>query len=69
MPIFEFVCSQCGNPFEELVRSSSAVDEVICPACHSTDVRKKVSLFASKSTGGSSFTFSNTSSACSTGST
>jgi len=69
MPIFEFVCSQCGNPFEELVRSSSSVDEVVCPVCHSTEVRKKVSLFASKSTSGGSFAFSNASSSCSTGST
>ncbi|RPI88399.1 MAG: zinc ribbon domain-containing protein [Chloroflexi bacterium] len=70
MPIFEFVCSECGRPFEELVRSSSAVDGVICPTCGSTEVKKKISTFASKISGGSSFpSFSTSASSCSTGST
>lgn len=68
MPLFEFVCSQCGNNFEELVRSFSVTDGVTCPACNSDAVKKKVSTFAAKVQGGSSFSFSNSSaSACSTG--
>lgn len=55
MPIFEFVCSDCGNPFEELVRSSSAASAVVCPKCHSQNVKKKISTFASKAPGGMSF--------------
>ncbi len=31
MPLFEFVCSDCNRPFEELVRSASAISEVTCP--------------------------------------
>lgn len=54
MPLFEFECSECGEPFEELVRSASAVDEVVCPCCGSQHVRKKISTFASKVSGGSS---------------
>ena len=69
MPIFEFVCSQCGQPFEELVRSATAAGEVICPACGSPQVKKKMSTFASKTSGGSSLSFNNPSGACSTGST
>ncbi len=70
MPIFEFVCSQCGRPFEELVRSASATTEVICPSCGSKQVKKKVSTFASKISGGNSFaSFSSSASSCSTGST
>ena len=74
MPIFEFVCSQCGKPFEELVRSSAAVSEVACPACGSQQVKKQISVFASRLSGGSGFSSLNlgssaASSSCSTGST
>ncbi|MBN2148971.1 MAG: zinc ribbon domain-containing protein [Anaerolineales bacterium] len=70
MPLFEFVCSNCGNPFEELVRSASAIGDVTCPKCHSSEVRKKVSTFASKVSGGSAFSLSSSAaSSCSTGST
>lgn len=68
MPIFEFVCSECQKAFEELVRSSSSVDSVTCPGCGSQHVKKKVSTFASKAAGGSSFSFSPSASSCSAGS-
>ena len=55
MPLFEFVCDECGQNFEELVRSANAIDEVICPGCQSEQVMKKLSTFASKISGGSSF--------------
>ncbi len=70
MPIFEFVCNTCEKPFEELVRSANAVDEVICPQCGSTKVQKQISMFASRSSGGSSFSLGASQAAsCSTGST
>ncbi len=54
MPIFEYACSSCGKEFETLVRASSHAPE--CPACHSTELRKKLSVFAavtgSTATGG-----------------
>ena len=70
MPLFEFVCSDCGKSFEELVRFSGSA-EVTCPQCQSKAVKKKVSTFASKISGGSSFSLGASSSAasCSTGST
>lgn len=69
MPLFEFVCSQCGKQFEELVRSSSVVVGVVCPACQSVEVKKKVSTFASKSSGGATFSLGSSTASCSTGST
>lgn len=65
MPIFEFLCEDCGQPFEELVFSSSAVDEVTCPECGSAEVQKMISTFASRIVGGSSASSFNTSSAAS----
>lgn len=70
MPIFEFVCSDCHKPFEELVRISNAASEAVCPSCNSQNVTKKISTFASKISGGSSYSFSSApASSCSTGST
>jgi len=70
MPLFEFVCSECQHPFEELLRSASAVEEVSCPACGSRRVKKKLSTFASKVSGGGSFSLgASAASSCSTGST
>jgi putative FmdB family regulatory protein len=69
MPIFEFQCQTCGAPFEELLRSSNAIAEVTCPECGGSQVRKKVSTFASKITG-ASLSFGGASAAsCNTGST
>jgi putative FmdB family regulatory protein len=52
MPMYEFDCPTCGQPFEELVRSSEAVKDVVCPNCGSHKVKRKLSLFASKVSGG-----------------
>jgi putative FmdB family regulatory protein len=56
MPLYEFQCAECDRPFEELVRTSAAIAEVKCPECGSEHVRRKVSLFASKASGGASTT-------------
>jgi putative FmdB family regulatory protein len=69
MPIFEFECTECGEPFEELVRSANAIDDVVCPCCGGHHVHKKISTFASKVSGGSSIpSYSTASSSCNTGS-
>lgn len=70
MPIFEFVCRECGAPFEELLRSSNSIEDVICPSCGSDQVQKQISTFASRPVGiGSTRSFSAVSGAsCSSGS-
>jgi putative FmdB family regulatory protein len=68
MPIFEFICQECATPFEELVRSSSAIGEVSCPYCDSSQVTKQISTFASQVTGSTgSFASTSSSAACSSG--
>ena len=72
MPIYEFICHDCGEEFEELVRSANSFEGVICPECQSEQVTKKISLFASNVGGGKATSFwggSSSSSSCSTGST
>jgi len=43
MPIYEYACKKCGHEFETLVRSGAVPD---CPDCHSIDLEKKLSVFA-----------------------
>lgn len=57
MPIFEFVCLTCGHPFEELVFNADGSARVTCPDCKSTEVKKQISMFASRISGGVSSSF------------
>jgi putative FmdB family regulatory protein len=69
MPIFEFVCTECGAPFEELVRSANYTEEVLCPSCGGDQVKKQISTFAARVTGGGTArSFSSAASSCNTGS-
>jgi len=43
MPIYEYVCDDCGHGFETLVRSTDAPN---CPQCGSNRLDKQLSVFA-----------------------
>jgi len=45
MPLYEFVCLDCSDKFEELVSSSDA--DIKCPKCGSNKTTKQFSTFAS----------------------
>ena len=57
VPIYEYRCSQCGEKFEKLIRSTSGQVEVRCPNCNTDQVDRELSLFgfSGGSTGGSSY--------------
>jgi len=66
MPIYEYKCQQCDECFSVL-QWAGKNDDVICPRCSSTDVKKQISSFSSScsigsgssgSSGGSSSGFS-----------
>jgi putative FmdB family regulatory protein len=65
MPIFEFVCLNCERSFDKLMRSSSAISDVNCPTCESKNIRKKLSLFSRKISGGAAV--ASTSAGCAPG--
>lgn len=44
MPIYEYQCASCGKEFELLLRNSSPAPA--CPDCAGTELRKKLSAFA-----------------------
>lgn len=41
MPIFEFVCTDCNNAFEVLLRGA---EEAVCPTCQGRRLQKQISL-------------------------
>lgn len=46
MPIYEYTCNNCKTKFEILHKSTSKVDELICPNCNSTNIKKMLSVFS-----------------------
>lgn len=48
MPIYEYVCKNCGENFEVLVFGNRKVN---CPKCNSENISKKFSSFAMKGVG------------------
>ncbi len=48
MPLYAFTCQDCHEPFDKLLRSSLALDEVRCPTCGSPNVKKQLSSFATR---------------------
>ncbi len=56
MPLFEYVCTNCGTTFEQLVRSTRNPQAIVCPKCKSSETQKLLSGFAvtgAAATGGS----------------
>ena len=49
MPIYEYVCSDCGLKFELLCQLSQAGEAASCPHCHKS-AERKLSTFACFST-------------------
>jgi putative FmdB family regulatory protein len=49
MPIFEYHCMKCDKDFEILVYGDQ---EVCCPSCNATKVKKLLSTFSHKSDSG-----------------
>jgi putative FmdB family regulatory protein len=44
MPIYEYLCKDCGSKFEKLVRRSG--DAIECPSCGKSEVSQQLSVFA-----------------------
>lgn len=43
MPIFEYVCRECGHRFERIVQGSAVP---ACPSCEAQNLDKQISAFA-----------------------
>jgi putative FmdB family regulatory protein len=66
MPLYEYICHDCGQTFEKMVRFSEQDQLPTCPTCGSVETQKQLSTFATR--GGASQGFSSPSSSSCSGS-
>jgi putative FmdB family regulatory protein len=52
MPIFEYLCEDCGTKFEKLIRNGGA-SELVCPSCGQKHLEQQLSTFAAHANGSS----------------
>lgn len=45
MPLYDYLCRACGHEFEALVMGGS---QPACPRCGSSDLRKRMSSFSTR---------------------
>ena len=48
MPIFEYLCAECGHKFEAIVLGGQSVE---CPKCHTARLEQQLSTFSAHSNG------------------
>jgi putative FmdB family regulatory protein len=46
MPIYEYLCEECGTKFEKLVRRAADSDGLVCPSCGQQKLKQEYSTFA-----------------------
>ncbi len=51
MPIYEYRCQKCQCDFELFIWSARDEENLKCPKCQSTDVKRQLSAFRSGSKG------------------
>ena len=54
MPLYEYVCRDCGHAFEVLQRMGEGGEDLDCPRCQAPRPEKQLSTFAGASDGKSS---------------
>jgi putative FmdB family regulatory protein len=54
MPIYEYICNDCNKEFEILTLSSRSKEQVVCPECGGSRVKKLLSAGAIRSQSNSS---------------
>lgn len=45
MPVYEYHCDGCNQPFSKYVKSVNALGPIQCPACGSANARRLLSRF------------------------
>jgi len=43
MPMYEYLCEDCGKPFDKLVRTADRDTAIACPECGSEKTARKLS--------------------------
>jgi putative FmdB family regulatory protein len=51
MPIYEYLCQDCGTKFEKLVRRSADAPKTECPSCGQKHLKQEYSTFSAHANG------------------
>lgn len=51
MPIFEYICKECGHRFDALRPIKDADKPIACTKCASENTKRQLSVFFAQSTG------------------
>ena len=51
MPIYEYLCEDCGTKFEKLVRRMGEAPTGACPSCGKNHLKQELSTFAAHANG------------------
>jgi putative FmdB family regulatory protein len=46
MPVYEFVCKDCGTEFEITCHWDERDEQAVCPNCHGKNVETRITSFA-----------------------
>ena len=68
MPIYEYVCKDCGYEFDSLRSMKDADAPIVCQKCESKQTRRMLSVFFAQSNGHVVTTTSNQCGGCNSGS-
>jgi putative FmdB family regulatory protein len=49
VPIFEYICKDCGTEFDDLVSIDNRDNPQQCPSCGSMNSERKISVFCASS--------------------
>jgi putative FmdB family regulatory protein len=51
MPVYEYVCQECGYNFDKMRPMSQADAPIVCTSCNSQSTKRKLSRFFASSEG------------------
>lgn len=51
MPLYVYLCQDCGEQFEKMMRFSELEQAPECPICHGQHTHKQITTFASTFSG------------------
>jgi putative FmdB family regulatory protein len=54
MPIYEYLCEDCGSKFEKLIRRQADTESLACPACGQSHLNQELSTFSARANGAAS---------------
>lgn len=52
MPLYEYICRECGHAFEVLQRMGERGDDLRCPQCGRVGADRQLSTFAGRASQG-----------------